>query len=89
MMRGIRQCTSYDNDNIFCETNNALSNDSKNKCRYIRSKYKRKTRRMRRNVVIAGVKYMVRDRKSEGTKRNMSDVAECRYSRSRYIRSAL
>ena len=54
----------------------------------------RKTCRMSRNVVIAGVvisgvKYMARDRKSEGTGENMSDVAECRYSRSRYIRSSL
>ena len=40
-------------------------------------------------VVISGVKCMARDRKSEGTRENMSDVAECRYSRSRYYRSAL
>ena len=37
-------------------------------------------------VVISGVKCMARDRKSEGTRENMSDVAECRYSRSRYGR---
>ena len=58
------------------------------------SKGPAKTCRMSRNVVIAGVvitgvKYMGRDRKSEGTKENMSDVAECRYNRSRYSRSAL
>ena len=49
---------------------------------------------MSRNVVIAGVvitevKYMGRDRKSEGTERNISDVVECHYNRSRYSRSAL
>ena len=40
-----------------------------------------------KNVVINGVS--IKEKTPIGTKKNMSDVAECRYIRCRYIRSGM